>query len=58
MYKYLRDLMNVADLVGDVEDVAFMEWGVGEKRVQLDGKQSDGKKFRLILECEVEKDGN
>lgn len=58
MYKYLRDLMNVADLVGDVEEVAFLEWGVGEKRVQLDGKQADGKKFRLILECEVEKDGN
>lgn len=58
MYKYLRDLMNVADLVGDVEDVSFMEWGVNEKRVQLDGRQADGKKFRLILECEVEKDGD
>lgn len=58
MYKYLRDLMNMADLVGDVEDVSFMAWGVGEKRVQLDGKQADGKKFRLILECEVEKDGD
>lgn len=58
MYKYLRDLMNVADLVGDVEDVSFMEWGVNEKRVQLDGMQADGKKFRLILECEVEKDGD
>ena len=57
MYKYLRDLMNVADLVGDVEDVSFMEWGVNEKRVQLDGRQADGKKFRLILECEVAKDG-
>lgn len=58
MYKYLRDLMNIADLVGDVEDVAFLEWGEGEKRVQLDGRKADGKKFRLILECEVEKDGN
>lgn len=57
MYKYLRDLMDVADLVGDVEDVAFMEWGAGRKRVHLDGKQADGKKFQLILECEVEKDG-
>lgn len=58
MYMYLRDMLDVADLVGDVEDIVFMDWGTNEKRVQVDGKRADGKKFRLILECEVEKDGD
>ena len=57
MYKYLRDLMDVADTIGDVENVCILEWGENEKRMQLEGKNADGKKFRLILECEVAKDG-
>ena len=49
--------MDVADTIGDVEDVCILEWGENEKRMQLEGKNADGKKFRLILECEVAKDG-
>lgn len=58
MYQYLRNLMDAADQVGFVDDVTFLDWGVNEKRIHLDGKQANGKRFRLILECEVEANGN
>lgn len=57
MYKYLRDLMNVADLVGDVDDIYMGDWGKDSKTVRLEGNDSDGNRFRLTLEVEVKKDG-
>lgn len=57
MYKYLRDLMDVADLVGDVNDIFYGGWGMNTKRLVLKGNQADGKAFELILELEVEGDG-
>lgn len=49
MYKYLRDLMNVADLIGDVEN---FHWFKMDKQdwVTLEGATRDGKKFELRLE--------
>lgn len=57
MYKYLRDLMDVADLVGDVDDIYMGDWGKDSKTLRLDGKQANGKPFKLILEVEVGEDG-
>ena len=49
MYKYLRDLMNVADVVGEVKD---MNWFKMDKEdwVTISGTTRDGKKFELRLE--------
>ena len=55
MYKYMRDLMNVADLVGDVDDLNWFKLN-GQEWIVISGKSSDGKKFELRLE--VEKDGD
>ena len=54
MYKYLRDLMDVADLVGDVDDIYMGDWGKDSKTLRLEGKQADGKSFKLTLEVEVD----
>lgn len=57
MYKYLRDLMDVADLVGEVDDIYMGDWGLNTKTVRLDGTAPDGNRFRLTLELEEKKDG-
>ncbi len=54
MYKYLRDMMDLADLVGDVDDILMGDWGKGCKILSLEGKQADGRPFKLRLELEVE----
>ena len=56
MYKYLKDLMNVVDLVGDVDKVYMGDWGKTSQVISLEGKGADGNTFKLTLE--VEKDGN
>ena len=57
MYKYLRYLMSIADLVGDVNDIYMGEWGPKTKRLSLEGLDVYGKPFRVILEVEVGNDG-
>ena len=57
MYKYLRPMMDLADQIGTVDDIFMGDWGTDTRALFLDGVQPDGKKFKLRLEVEVEKDG-
>ena len=58
MYKYLRSMMDLADQIGTVDDIFMGDWGKDSQALFLDGVQPDGKKFKLRLEVEVERDGN
>lgn len=56
MYKYLRTLMDLADQIGEVDDLFMGEWGNEHKILRLEGIKASGKRFKLTLE--VGKDGN
>lgn len=63
LYIFLKRMLPVAEIVGDIKDVGMTENWIGLKdRVAISGKTIDGRKFELVLEIdineEVVKDGN
>ena len=63
LYYTMKQMLPVAESVGDVKEVGMTENWIGLKdRVAISGKTIDGRKFELVLEIdtqeEVEKDGN
>lgn len=63
LYYTMKQMLPVAESVGDIKDVGMTENWIGLKdRIAISGKTIDGRKFELVLEIdtkeEVEKDGN
>ena len=61
LYYTMKQMLPVAESVGDVKEVCMTENWIGLKdRVAISGKTIDGRKFELVLEIdtkeEVEKD--
>ena len=61
LYYMMKQMLPVAESVGDVKEVGMTENWIGLKdRVAISGKTIDGRKFELVLEIdikeEVEKD--
>lgn len=61
LYYTMKQMLPVAESVGDVKEVGMTENWIGLKdRVAISGKTIDGRKFELVLEIdtqeEVEKD--
>lgn len=61
LYYTMKQMLPVAESVGDIKDVGMTENWIGLKdRVAISGKTIDGRKFELVLEIdtkeEVEKD--
>ena len=61
LYYTMKQMLPVAESVGDIKDVGMTENWIGLKdRVSISGKTIDGRKFELVLEIdtkeEVEKD--
>ena len=61
LYYTMKQMLPVAEAVGNVHDVGMTENWIGLKdRVAISGKTIDGRKFELVLEIdtqeEVEKD--
>lgn len=61
MYKYMRHLIDVAEVVagikdiganatGRIDDIGMGDWLKNSKRTHITGKTEDGKDFELILE--------
>lgn len=58
MYKYLRAMMDLADQIGQVDDIFMGDWGKNTGALFLNGEQPNGLKFKLHLEVEVKEDGD
>lgn len=63
LYYTMKQMLPVAESVGDIKDVGMTENWIGLKdRIAISGKTIDGRKFELVMEIdtkeEVEKDGN
>ena len=61
LYYNMKQMLPVAESVGDIKEVGMTENWIGLKdRVSISGKTVDGRKFELTLEIdtqeEVEKD--
>ena len=61
LYYTMKQMLPVAESVGDIKDVGMTENWIGLKdRVAISGKTIDGRKFELVMEIdtkeEVEKD--
>lgn len=54
VYRHLRNMMTLADAVGDVTDVNSGEWTATSDRVYITGKTMDGYDFTLTLEITKE----
>ena len=59
MYQYLRNMLNLADLVGHVEEVEMGNFIPHSKRITIIGESKKGGTFRLelrVTEQEVSQD--
>ena len=54
LYYNMKQMLNVAETVGDVKEVGMTENWIGLKdRVAISGKTIDGRKFELTLEIDA-----
>jgi hypothetical protein len=51
---YLRNVLDVAEHVGRVEEVHMGDWLQDSKRIDISGKTHDGEEFTLCLEIHKE----
>ena len=60
IYKYFRNVLGVAENVGNIEDISQGDWLGRSERIDIHGKTDDGRDFTLTLEIEkeVKEDGN
>ena len=60
IYKYFRNVLGVAEVVGDIEEISQGDWLGKSERIDINGKTRDGREFTLTLDIEKEakQDGN
>ena len=60
IYKYFRNVLGVAEVVGEIEEISQGDWLGKSERIDINGKTRDGRDFTLTLEIEKEaqKDGD
>lgn len=56
MYKYLRNMLNLADQVGDVKEVDLGDWVKDTERIIITGTSKRGGTFRLEMRIEIQED--
>ena len=60
IYKYFHNVLGVAEVVGDIEEISQGDWLGKSERIDINGKTRDGREFTLTLDIEKEakQDGN
>ena len=60
IYRYFRNVLNVAENIGDVNEISQGDWLSRAERIDINGITQDGREFTLMLEIEKEakQDGN
>ena len=57
LYYTMKQMLPVAESVGDIKDVGMTENWIGLKdRVAISGKTIDGRKFELVLEIDTKEE--
>jgi hypothetical protein len=58
--RYFRHVLNVAENVGNINEIHQGDWLGKSERIDISGKTNDGREFTLTLEIdkEVKQDGN
>ena len=56
VYQYLRNMLNLADQVGHVEEVRMGEWVNKYDHIRINGKGKNGLSFTLELEIQKEEE--
>lgn len=54
IYRYFRNVLNVAENVGDISEIHQGDWLGKSERIDINGKTQDGREFTLTLEIEKE----
>lgn len=54
IYKHFRNVLNVAENVGDIFEIHQGDWLGKSERIDINGKTKDGREFTLTLEIEKE----
>ena len=54
IYRYFRNVLNVAEGVGDIAEIHQGDWLGKAERIDINGKTQDGRDFTLTLEIEKE----
>lgn len=60
IYRYFRNVLNVAENIGEIDEIHQGDWLNKADRIDISGKTQDGREFTLTLEIEKEakQDGN
>ena len=56
MYEYLKKLLELAEGIGNIEDVDMGGWINNGKKLEVAGTASDGRHFELRLTMDKEAD--
>lgn len=54
IYRYMRNVLNVAENVGEINEVHQGDWLGNSERIDINGKTQDGREFTLTLEIAKE----
>ena len=54
IYRYFRNVLNVAENIGDVNEISQGDWLGKAERIDINGVTQDGREFTLMLEIEKE----
>ena len=54
IYKYFRNVLGVAEIVGEIEEISQGDWLGKSERIDINGKTRDGRDFTLTLEIDKE----
>ena len=54
IYRYFRNVLNVAENIGEIDEISQGDWLSKAERIDINGKTQDGREFTLMLEIEKE----
>ena len=54
IYKHFRQVLGVAEIVGEIEEISQGDWLGKSERIDIHGKTRDGRDFTLTLKIDKE----
>lgn len=54
IYRYFRHMLNVAENIGDINEIHQGDWLGKAERIDINGITQDGREFTMTLEIEKE----
>ena len=54
IYRYFRQVLGVAENVGDIREIHQGDWLGKSERIDINGKTHDGRDFTMTLEIDKE----